>query len=86
MYILTDQQAKSLSRISVWWKDELIKQGKIPEDDIRLQWMICILSKKKYTDNAKEFLNQMRDMYLGKPKPQKVKSQYNYGGGSHFRT
>ena len=65
---LSDAQETNLIKISVWWKNELIKQGKTPEEDKRLDWMMKILTKKQYTDNAKEFLNQMRDLYLGKPK------------------
>lgn len=68
MHKLSDSQAKTLVKMTVWWKDELIKKGKEPELDKRLEWMMKILTNKRYTDNAKEFLNQMRDMYLGKPK------------------
>lgn len=68
---LSDSQAVTLVKISVWWKDELLKKGKTPELDKRLDWMMKILTNKKYTDNAKEFLNQMRDLYLGKPHSQK---------------
>ena len=72
---LSDSQTQTLVKMAVWWKDELLKQGKTPEEDKRLDWMMKILTKKKYTDNAKEFLNQMRDLYLGKPKPQKQTKQ-----------
>ena len=72
---LSDSQTQTLVKMAVWWKDELLKQGKTPEEDKRLDWMMNILTKKKYTDNAKEFLNQMRDLYLGKPKPQKQTKQ-----------
>lgn len=65
MHKLSDKQAVTLVKICVWWKDELLKQGKEPELDKRLDWMMKILTKKKYSDNAKGFLNQMRDMYLG---------------------
>lgn len=68
---LSDRQSVTLVKMCVWWKDELIKKGKVPELDKRLDWMMKILTKKQYTDNAKEFLNQMRDLYLGKPQPQK---------------
>ena len=64
-HTLSDQQAITLVKISVWWKDELLKKGKVPEDDKRLDWMMKILTKKKYNDNAKQFLNQMRELYLG---------------------
>jgi hypothetical protein len=72
---LSDSQTQTLVKIAVWWKDELMMRGKKPEEDKRLDWMTKILTKKKYTDNAKEFLNQMRDLYLGKPKPQKQTKQ-----------
>ena len=72
---LSESQAQTLVKITVWWKDELMMRGKKPEEDKRLDWMMKILTKKKYTDNAKEFLNQMRDLYLGKPKPQKQTKQ-----------
>ena len=71
---LSDEQAQLLIRISIWWKDELLKQGKLPENDKRLDWIMSIVTKKKYSDNAKQFLNQMRDLYIGK-KPQS-NSQY----------
>jgi len=85
-HTLSDKQRASLVRLSIWWKDELLKQGKVPEDDKRLHWMMQILTKKKYNDNAKQFLNQMREMYLGietKKKPQQSKpfrSTVNVGG------
>lgn len=88
MHKLSESQAQTLVKISVWWKDELLKKGKTPEDDKRLQWMMNILTKKKYNDNAKQFLNQMRDLYLGKPQTPKVpqtqakpfRSTVNVGG------
>ena len=88
---LSDRQSVTLVKISIWWKDELLKQGKKPELDKRLDWIMNILTKKKYSDNAKQFLNQMRDLYLGKPqnktKPignsvQHYRSQVN--SGSHL--
>lgn len=83
---LSDEQAKSLVRICIWWKDELLKQGKEPELDKRLDWMMSIITKKKYSDNAKQFLNQMRDLYMGK-KPQS-NSQYasRLKANSQFRS
>lgn len=83
---LSDQQATSLVRITVWWKDELLKKGKVPEDDKRLDWMMKILTKKRYNDNAKQFLNQMREMYLGietkneKKESKPFRSTVNVGG------
>ena len=83
---LSDEQAQLLIRISIWWKDELLKQGKLPESDKRLDWLMSILTKKKYSDNAKQFLNQMRDLYMGK-KPQS-NSQYTtrLKANSQFRS
>ena len=39
---LSDEQAQLLIRISIWWKDELLKQGKLPENDKRLDWIMSI--------------------------------------------
>ena len=90
MHTLSDSQAQTLFKISIWWKDELLKKGKTPELDKRLDWMMNILAKKKYSDNAKQFLNQMRDLYLGKPQtpkssqilhqPKPFRSTVNVGG------
>lgn len=83
---LSDTHRKALVKLSVWWKDELIKQGKEPETDKRLDWMLNILTKGKYNDNAKQFLNQMREMRLGiketkqKPKSKPFRSTVNVGG------
>lgn len=83
---LSDQQATTLVKITVWWKDELLKKGKVLEDDKRLHWMMKILTKKRYNDNAKQFLNQMREMYLGietkneKTEPKPFRSTVNVGG------
>ena len=84
---LSDAQAQTLVKITVWWKDELIKKGKTPELDKRLDWMMKILTKKKYTDNAKEFLNQMRDMYLGIPQKKTTKFSFPMTNSvQHYRS
>jgi len=85
-HTLSDKQRIALVKLSVWWKDELIKQGKEPETDKRLDWMLNILTKGKYNDNAKQFLNQMREMRLGiketkqNPKSKPFRSTVNVNG------
>ena len=81
---LSDSQTQTLVKIAVWWKDELMMRGKKPEEDKRLDWMMKILTKKKYTDNAKEFLNQMRDLYLGKPQKKTTNPMTN--SVQHYRS
>lgn len=83
---LSDKQKVSLVKLTIWWKDELIKQGKEPEDDKRLLWMMRILTKQKYNVVEKNFLNQMREMRLGinqtkeKPQSKTFRSTVNING------
>lgn len=83
---LSDTQRAALLKLITWWKDELIKQGKDPDDDKRMDWMHNIYIKRKYNDNAKQFLNQMREMKLGiketkhKPKSKPFRSTVNVNG------
>ena len=83
---LSDEKRKALLKLITWWKDELIKQGKDPDDDKRMDWMQNIFIKRKYNDNAKQFLNQMREMRLGikeakqKPKSKPFRSTVNVNG------
>lgn len=83
---LSDTQIKALVKLTVWWNDELIKQGKEPENDKRLLWMMKILTKQKYNVVEKNFLNQMREMRLGnnqtkqKSKSKPFRSTVNVNG------
>ena len=83
---LSDTHRKALVKLTAWWHDELIKQGKEPDYDKRLQWMMRILNKQKYNDVEKNFLNQMREMRLGiketkqKPKSKPFRSTVNVNG------
>lgn len=83
---LSDKQRTALVKLIVWWNDELIKQGKEPEYDKRLNWMMRILNKKKYNEVEKTFLNQMREMRLGiketkqKPESKPFRSTVNVNG------
>ena len=85
-HTLSDEQRKALVKLIIWWKDELINRGKEPETDRRLDWMMKILTKGKYNDNAKQFLNQMREMKLGvkdttqKPESKPFRSTVNVNG------
>jgi len=83
---LSDKQRTVLLKLITWWKHELIKQGKDPDADKRMEWMMNIFVKRKYNDNAKQFLNQMREMRLGiketkqKPKSKPFRSTVNVNG------
>ena len=63
-HTLTPAQTIHLIKIQLWWAHTLIKKNRNPQEDKRWLWMENIIQKKKYNDNAKEFLNQMREMYL----------------------
>lgn len=83
---LSEKHRKALVKLTTWWNDELIKQGKEPESDKRLKWMMRILNKKKYNVVEKNFLNQMREMKLGtnqtkqKPESKPFRSTVNVNG------
>lgn len=85
-HTLSDTQRAALLKLITWWKDELIKQGKDPDTDKRMDWMQNIFVKRKYNDNAKQFLNQMREMKLGvkdttqKPESKPFRSTVNVNG------
>lgn len=74
-YKLTPVQTTALIKIQLWWAQTLVTKNRNPQEDKRWMWMENIIQKQKYNDNAKQFLNQMREMYLGKTTKSKQQSK-----------
>jgi len=85
-HTLTPAQATSLTKIQLWWAQTLVIKNRNPQEDKRWLWMENIIQKQKYNDNAKQFLNQMREMYINsstnpkQSKPKSFRSTVNVNG------
>lgn len=83
---LNAAQTTNLIKIQLWWAQTLIKKNRNPQEDKRWLWMENIIQKGKYNDNAKQFLNQMREMYINsstipkQPKSKPFRSTVNVNG------
>lgn len=85
-HTLTPAQTTSLIKIQLWWAQTLVTKNRNPQEDKRWMWMENIIQKQKYNDNAKQFLNQMREMYISsstipkQSKPKPFRSTVNVNG------
>lgn len=83
---LNAAQTTNLIKIQLWWAQTLIKKNRNPQEDKRWLWMENIIKKGKYNDNAKQFLNQMRELYINsstipkQPKSKPFHSTVNVNG------